>query len=71
MIRYKINTLKVLKEHGVTQYALKRDNRIGGDTLDRLRKEKMIGMHELNRLCLIMNAQPGDIIEYVPDILEE
>jgi len=34
-------------------------------------KAKAIKLETLNKICEVLECQPGDILEYVPDVWEE
>lgn len=44
-----------------------RKNGIHANTVDRLIHNQSINTDVLNRICRLLNCQPGDILEYVPD----
>lgn len=76
MIRYKINVMDKLRENGIVlNHYIKKHNpnvlpelALSESTIMKLRRnEATISMSSLNSLCLILNCQPGDIIECVPD----
>ena len=75
-IIYKIDVLQMLKEHGYTSYVLSHkekmgDNYIGQRQLQQIRNKEIISTACLDKLCRLLNCQPGDILEYVEDSLEE
>lgn len=53
--------------NGVTTYTLREKKLIGEETLQSLRKGRPIRMNILCRLCYLLNCQPVDIMEYIPD----
>lgn len=67
MIRYKIDVMKSLKAAGYSSYKLRKDNIIGEATITKFRRKEYINFNNLNLLCRLLNCQPADIIEYVPD----
>ena len=67
MIRYKINVLESLNQKGYTTYRLVKDGLIGNATIQKYRDNKVAYGSNLNLLCKLLNCQPGDLIEYVPD----
>ena len=48
---------ETLKEKNITQY------RFSTGTLDALRKNKSVTSYTIEKLCLILDCQPGDIME--------
>ena len=59
--------LKLLKERGITSYTLKRDNIIGQATFKKIKEGGDIDTRTIAKLCQLLDCQPGDILEYVPD----
>lgn len=60
MLRYKIDCINLIKEKNKLYM-------FGGADLDKMRKKIVIGINTLNKLCKILELQPGDIIEYVEE----
>ena len=54
---------ETLKEKNITQYQLIKDYRFSTGTLDALRKIKSVTSYTIEMLCLILDCQPGDIME--------
>lgn len=40
-------------------------------TMSKLKKDKVVTTDIITRICRALNVQPGDIMEYVPDIKED
>ena len=56
-----------LKEKRITQYALINTYHVSAGQLSRLRKNANVNTHTINMLCNILDCQPMDIMEYIPD----
>ena len=67
MIRYKIDILSALKDKGYTQNKIRVEKLIGQSYLTQLRNKELVSWKTINTLCTLLNCQPGDILEYVPD----
>ena len=68
MLKYKIDILEALKNKGYSTYKLRKDKIIGEATLQKYRNsECIISSDNLNLLCKLLECQPGDLIEYVPN----
>lgn len=69
MIKYKIDILKALKNKSYTAYKLRKDNILGEAIIQNFRKNEVVNINSktINTLCTLLNCQPGDILEYVPD----
>ncbi|MDR1001598.1 MAG: helix-turn-helix transcriptional regulator [Clostridiales bacterium] len=51
--------------HSLTYWL--RKNGFHSATVTKLRKNGCINTDTINALCTLLNCQPGDIMEYVPD----
>ena len=56
-----------LKEHGISKYRLIEDGVITRTEITRMRKHHNFSFQYLDRLCVALNCQPQDIIEYLPN----
>lgn len=66
-LRYKIDIMEALKNNGYTSYKMRKDKIIGERQLQQIRNGEIVSNAMLNKLCELLNCQPGDIIEYVDD----
>lgn len=69
MIVYKIDVLEELKKSGYSTARLRKEKIIGEKLIQTIRKNEMIGMTTLDKICTLLNLQPGDIIAHV-DIIK-
>lgn len=67
MIRYKINIIDALKANGFSTYKIRQEKIFGQATLQKFRQEELVSWDNINTLCTLLNCQPGDILEYIPD----
>lgn len=67
MFVYKINVIESLKNSGYNSTRILKENILSQSAMQKLRKNEMVGIKTLEQLCALLNLQPGDIIEYVPD----
>ena len=70
-LRYKMDVLEALKAKGYTTYSLRKDNLLSQSTIQKLREQKGLAWENIDNLCKLLECQPGDLIEYVPDRGEE
>lgn len=66
-IVYKMNILQRLKEAGYSTTRLRREKIIGEATIQQLRTNQLVSWATMNKICAILNCQPGDIIEYIEE----
>lgn len=67
MIKYKFDILAALKKAGYSQNKIRNDKLIGQSYLTQLRHHDLVSWATINTICKLLNCQPGDILEYVPD----
>lgn len=66
--------LLLMKQKGITSYTLKsetdKSRRIGQATYKKIIEGGDIDTRTIAKLCKILECQPGDILEYVPEAPE-
>ena len=67
MFIYKFNILDALKESGYTTTKLRKDKLLGENAIQSLRRGEMVGIIALEKICKLLDMQPGNIIKYVDD----
>lgn len=68
MLYYKVNIQEKLKEAGYSTYRLRREKLLSESTVQKLRTGNMsLSFATLNVICNILQCQPGDILEWVPE----
>ena len=66
-LRFKIDILAALKEKGYSSYRLANDKIMGNGSIQKLRRNEVLGADGISTICQLLNCQPGDILEYIPD----
>ena len=66
-IKYKIDILPALKAAGYTQTRIREEKLIGQATLTQLRNGELVSWKTIETICRLLDCQPGDIMEYVPE----
>ena len=67
MIRAKIDIMDALKRAGFSSYVLQRGKMFGSSRMTRWRRGDPPSIGELDKLCDMLQCQPGDLIEYIKD----
>lgn len=67
MLKYKIDVIAALKDAGYSTYRIRQEGLIGQSSLARLKNGEPIKFAVLDTLCTLLNCQPGDILEYIPE----
>lgn len=66
MIKYD-KLFEKLKADGKAPTSWLRQNGIHAGTVNALRKGESVRTESIDHICRLLNCQPGDIMEYVPD----
>lgn len=66
-LQFKIDVLETLQNAGYNTNRIRKEKLIAEATLQNLRHNKPISWATLETLCKLLNCQPYDLIEYVPD----
>lgn len=65
MLKYKINVYNALERKGFNTYKAKTSKLLSQDTLKKIKNEDTnISLKSLNNICMILDLQPKDIIEF-------
>lgn len=67
MLRYKKDVLAALRQAGYSTYKIRKDKIFTEAQLQNIRNDHLLTHDALDKLCGILNCQPGDILEFVPD----
>ena len=67
MIKYKVDVLFEMKKRGFTPSIIKKQHILSERTMSSIRAGIMPTGKTLDTLCTLLQCQPGDILEWVPD----
>ena len=65
-INYK-KLMKLLIDKEITKTELRQKTGIGTATLAKLSSNEYVSLEVIEKICEVLQVQPGDIMEYVPD----
>ena len=65
MLKYK-EVMQKLKQKGYTSTYLRTQHIMGESKMHNIRHNK-VDAKTINQICSLLNCQPGDILEYIPD----
>lgn len=72
MIEYKMDVVQALKDKGYTTYKIRKEHLISESSMTKIRKnDPKIDLNTIDKLCNLLKCQPGSIIRYIPDDVEE
>lgn len=66
-IQYKIDIMAELKKKGYTSTRIREEKLIGQSYLQQIRHKELVSWKILNIICGLLECQPGDLLEYLPD----
>ena len=66
MIIYKKGILSELKKNGYNTNRIRKEKLMAERQLQYIR-DNNVTISTLNKICQLLNCQPGDILEYIPD----
>lgn len=67
MIRYKRNIIDMMAKKGITTYIIRKNKLFTEGQLQQLRSDRLVTQDTLDKLCTILECQPGYLLEYLPD----
>ena len=70
-LQFKVDILETLKEKGYSSYTLRKENILSQSTIQKLREGKGLAWDNIERLCMLLDCQPGDLIEFIPAEVQE
>ena len=57
----------VMREKGISQYALIKHYHISPGQITRLKRNESVSTHTIDMFCKILNCEVADIMKYIPD----
>lgn len=66
-MRYKIDVVKALADVGYYPRKIRTERLLSESTLTKLRAGVGVSWDNIETICRLLQCQPGDLIEYVPD----
>ena len=64
MLTYKADILQMLKNAGYNTSRIRNEKLISENALQQIRNGEMIAVKTLEKICELLDAQPGDLIKY-------
>ena len=66
-LKYRIDVLEALKDKGYSSTRLRKEKLMGESYMTQLRRGEMVSWKTIETICKLLDCQPGDLVEYVPD----
>ena len=70
-IVYSVNVLEKLKQRGYSTTILRQKNILSESVIQKLRTGEPVSMETLEKLCVLLRMEVGDIIAYKPKITKQ
>ena len=70
-IRYKIDILQELRSRGYTSTRIREEKLIGQSYLQQIRRGELVSWKAIDKICGLLNCQPGNLVEYYEDTEKE
>lgn len=67
MFVYKFDVLEALKEAGYNSTRILKEGILSQSAMQKIREGKMVGIKTLEKLCTLLDMQPGNIVKYVAE----
>lgn len=67
MLIYKIDILTELKKKGINTNKMRQEKLLSESAIQRLRTKAPITWDSIDKICKLLDCQPGEILEYIPD----
>lgn len=72
MLKYKIDIADALERKGFNLYKAKTTKILSQDTLKKIQRDDTnISLESLNKVCLLLDMQPKDLLEFKATVEEE
>lgn len=65
VLKYK-DVMQKLKKKGYSSYYLSKNKIMGNSKIQNIR-ENRVDAKTINQICALLDCQPGEILEYIPD----
>lgn len=65
MFVYRFDVLDALKDAGYNTTRLRKEKLLGENAIQSLRHNEIVGIKALEKICSLLNMQPGSIIKYI------
>lgn len=62
--------LDMMNRRNIGKEELRKKIQVSPATMAKISKNEYISLEVINKICSVMGCQPGDLLEYVPDVEE-
>lgn len=62
--------LDMMNRQGIGKEELRKKIQVSPATMAKISKNEYVSLEVINKICAVMDCQPGELMEYVPDVEE-
>ena len=66
-MKFKIDVVTSLKEKGYYPQRIRKEKILSESTMTKLRQNQSVSWDNIETICRLLECQPGDILEFIPD----
>lgn len=66
-MKFKIDVVASLKEKGYYPQRIRKEKILSESTMTKLRLNQSVSWDNIETICRLLECQPGDILEFIPD----
>ena len=66
-MKYKVDVIAALKDAGYNTGTIRKEKIMGEAMLQKIRSGQMVSWATLETICELLNCQPGDFVQHIPD----
>lgn len=70
-LKYRVDVLAALKEKGYNTNKIRTEGLLSQSTLQKFRNKQGVSWENLEKVCDLLECQPADLIEWVPNRKDE
>ena len=67
MLKYRFDVMAELNKIGLSSYTLRKKQILGESTMTKLRHAAPISWDNIDTICRLLQCQPGELLQWVPD----
>lgn len=63
--------LDLMNRRGMGKEELRKKIKISPATMAKISKNEYVSLEVINKICGVLGCQPGELLEYIPDVEEQ
>ena len=70
-LKYTGDILELLAGAGYTSYRIRKEKIFGERAVQQLRQGELVSWAVIEKICTLLDCQPGDLVHHVPDLTQK